>query len=84
MTAIAACGGANPAEHTTDACDFPLVTSRQNMTGRGKKFMKFFSSECRNLSVSSTLKMSPVTRYVVGIFVDDVQAPKAGEGRRTP
>jgi hypothetical protein len=27
---------------------------------------------------------SPVTRYVVGIFVDDVQAPKAGEGRRTP
>jgi hypothetical protein len=28
--------------------------------------------------------MSPVTRYVVGIFVDDVQAPKAGEGRRTP
>jgi hypothetical protein len=30
--------------------------------------------------VSSTLKMSPVTRYGVGIFVDDVQAPKAGEG----
>ena len=28
--------------------------------------------------------VSPVTRYVVGIFVDDVQAPKAGEGRRTP
>ena len=30
------------------------------------------------------LLVSPVTRYVVGIFVDDVQAPKAGEGRRTP
>ena len=26
------------------------------------------------------LLVSPVTRYVVGIFVDDVQAPKAGEG----
>jgi len=25
-----------------------------------------------------------VTRYVVGVFTDDVQAPKAGEGRRTP
>jgi hypothetical protein len=30
------------------------------------------------------LLVSPVTRYVVGIFVDDVLAPKAGEGRRTP
>ena len=30
------------------------------------------------------LLVSPVTPYVVGIFVDDVQAPKAGEGRRTP
>ena len=30
------------------------------------------------------LLVSPVTRYVVGIFMDDVQAPKAGEGRRTP
>jgi len=28
--------------------------------------------------------VSPVTRYVVGVFMDDVQAPKAGEGRRTP
>jgi hypothetical protein len=42
VTAIAACGGANPAEHTTDACDFPLVTSRQNMTGRGKSSWNFF------------------------------------------
>jgi cytoskeletal protein RodZ len=30
------------------------------------------------------LLVSPVTRYVVGVFMDDVQAPKAGEGRRTP
>jgi hypothetical protein len=30
------------------------------------------------------LLVSPVTRYVVGVFMDDVQAPKATEGRRTP
>ena len=30
------------------------------------------------------LLVSPVTRYVVGVFMDDVQAPKASEGRRTP
>jgi hypothetical protein len=30
------------------------------------------------------LLVSPVTRYVAGIFVDDVMAPKAGEGLRTP
>ena len=37
------CGGGRvPAEHTTDACDFPYVTSRPNKTGRGKKFMEIF------------------------------------------
>ena len=30
------------------------------------------------------LLVSPVTRYVVGVFMDDVQVPKASEGRRTP
>ena len=30
------------------------------------------------------LLVSPVTRYVVGVFMDDVQAPKASDGRRTP
>ena len=30
------------------------------------------------------LLVSPVNRVVVGVFMDDVQAPKAGEGRRTP
>src|SRR4029079_677965 len=30
------------------------------------------------------LLVSPVGRFVVGVFMDDVQAPKAGEGRRTP
>jgi hypothetical protein len=30
------------------------------------------------------LLVSPVGRFVVGVFKDDVQAPKAGEGRRTP
>ena len=30
------------------------------------------------------LLVSPVARYVVGVFMDDVQAPKATEGRRTP
>jgi uncharacterized protein DUF1236 len=30
------------------------------------------------------LLVSPVTRYVVGVFMDDVQTPKASDGRRTP
>jgi hypothetical protein len=30
------------------------------------------------------LLVSPVTLYVVGVFMDDVQAPKASDGRRTP
>ena len=30
------------------------------------------------------LLVAPVGRFVVGVFMDDVQAPKAGEGRRTP
>lgn len=30
------------------------------------------------------LLVSPATRYVVGVFMDDVQAPKASDGRRTP
>jgi hypothetical protein len=30
------------------------------------------------------LLVSPVGRFVVGVFMDDVQAPKASEGRRTP
>ena len=30
------------------------------------------------------LLVSPVGQFVVGVFMDDVQAPRAGEGRRTP
>jgi hypothetical protein len=30
------------------------------------------------------LLVAPVGRFVVGVFMDDLQAPKAGEGRRTP
>jgi hypothetical protein len=30
------------------------------------------------------LLVSPTGRFVVGVFMDDVQAPKATEGRRTP
>jgi hypothetical protein len=30
------------------------------------------------------LLVAPVGRFVVGVFMDDPQAPKAGEGRRTP
>ena len=30
------------------------------------------------------LLMAPVGRFVVGVFMDDIQVPKAGEGRRTP
>jgi hypothetical protein len=30
------------------------------------------------------LLVSPVGRFVVGVFMDDVQAPRAGEGGRTP
>jgi hypothetical protein len=30
------------------------------------------------------LLVAPVGRFVVGVFMDDVQAPKAGEGRRMP
>ena len=30
------------------------------------------------------LLVSPVGRFVVGVFMDDVQAPKASEGGRTP
>jgi hypothetical protein len=29
------------------------------------------------------LLVAPVGRFVVGVFMDDVQAPRAGEGRRT-
>ena len=38
----------SPAEHTTDACDFPYVTSRPNKTDREKKFTKLFQPNARN------------------------------------
>ena len=30
------------------------------------------------------LLVAPVGRFVVGVFMDDVQGSKPGEGRRTP
>jgi hypothetical protein len=36
------------------------------------------------VAADRVLLVSPVNRVVVGVFMDDVQAPKAGEERRTP
>ena len=43
------------------------------------------TKDCRYaVADNRVLLVSPVTRYVVGISADDIQAPKAGERRRTP
>jgi len=36
------------------------------------------------VAADRVLLVSPVNRVVVGVFMDDVQAPKADQGRRTP
>jgi uncharacterized protein DUF1236 len=36
------------------------------------------------VAADRVLLVSPVNRVVVGVFMDDVQAPKAEQGRRTP
>jgi hypothetical protein len=45
------------AQHTTGACDFPQVPSRQTKTGSGKEFMELFLSEPRNRHVFSRLRV---------------------------
>ena len=36
------------------------------------------------VAADRVLLVSPVNRFVVGVFMDDVQAPKGDQGRRTP
>jgi hypothetical protein len=36
------------------------------------------------VAADRVLLVSPVNRVVVGVFMDDVQAPKGDQGRRTP
>ena len=57
---------------------------RQIKTGNRKKFMEFFFIQVQEPKRVFDIKNVAGDPICGGIFVDDVQAPKAGEGRRTP